>query len=302
MNIHKTKTFPLLVCIYLAFQFSTMGIWVRMMKESFTTGQQVFARLFIACLIAVALFKKQFSKTLIQNLSAKDWSIYITRSFLNYGVGVMMFTVAINSTDIATVSFVSHLPIMGILGWLLFREKVKIKALPFVLISVIGLLLIANVDMSNFVLSKAIITILIANVGFNISYLMVRFHKKEMNTYQHTTIILCFSWIIPLIYMFTQGDTLIPDSITLKASIGLLLSSTLNVLGLFLVAYVFTNLKAYVAGNVLLLDGVFAVLIGYIVYNESYNSKQFIGAAIIILCAIAISRIDSKLESTNELQ
>lgn len=73
---------------------------------------------------------------------------------------------------------------------------------------------------------------------------------------------------------------------------GLLVSSILNVAGLVATNYVFTNLKAYVAGNLLLMEGVFALAVGWIIYGEKPVSMEIVGAAIILLCAVAISSID----------
>jgi drug/metabolite transporter (DMT)-like permease len=75
---------------------------------------------------------------------------------------------------------------------------------------------------------------------------------------------------------------------------GFVMSVVLNVAGLIAINYVFANLKAYVAGNLLLLEGVFALIVGFVGYKEVPAISSFFGAAIIMACAYAVSAIDSR--------
>ena len=56
-------------------------------------------------------------------------------------------------------------------------------------------------------------------------------------------------------------------------------------------------MKAYVAGNILLLEGVFALFSGYVIYDETFSISQSIGVALILISAIIISTIDHKVEN-----
>lgn len=296
MNPIIKKYFPTIVCLYLALQFSSMAIWARMMRDSFSTGQQVFSRLIFALVLSLILFHKQFSKKIIKNIPSKEWAVYITRAVLYYGIGVMLFTIAVNNSDLGFVSFVSSIPIMGVLGWIFFREKIRPIAILYILISLIGLILLAKISLSDFKIDKNLIVILIMTLAFDISWIMAKAQKLTLNNFQQTTLVFSFAWIIPLIYTIANGENIFPSSISMKALVGLIMSGTLNIAGLYIGNYVYTNLKAYVAGNILLIQGAFSLLLGYIFYSESFSVGQFIGAAIIAICAIIISRIDHKEE------
>ena len=76
---------------------------------------------------------------------------------------------------------------------------------------------------------------------------------------------------------------------TLNAIIGLMLSAIFNILNLYLLNYIFSNLKGYVAGNILLLEGVFALAIGAVFYSETVGVFQILGALLILLAAYVIS-------------
>ena len=285
----KNKKIVILLAGVQAFLFVLMGVWARFMNESFTLSQQVFWRMIIALLSAWLFFGRSLNKKILNSLSSRDWLIYFVRSILYFGAGIMLFTFAVNHTTLGIVSFTSSLPIVGIFGWLMFRERIDGRALPFIFFSIIGLGLLCKIDIKNLQLSTGIITALLAMVAFDISYLMVRYHKAKMTNFQNTTLLLCFGWIVPLIAILVTKERLLPGHFTALSIVGLVLSSIFNVLNLYLLNYIFSNLKGYVAGNVLLLEGVFALIIGFLFYSETVNFLQIIGAVLIIGAAFVIS-------------
>ena len=123
---------------------------------------------------------------------------------------------------------------------------------------------------------------------------MVRLHNKKYTNYQNTAIILAFSWIVPLITLLVQHKRLWPAHVSLEAYIGLGISIVLNVANLFFLNYIFSNLKAFVAGNILLLEGVFALIIGYIFFNEGVDLLQMVGVLIILGSTVAVSYMEYK--------
>ncbi|HEY4963196.1 MAG TPA: DMT family transporter [Candidatus Saccharimonadales bacterium] len=293
MNKGK-QLLPIIVAIFMALSFVLMGVWARMMNESFTIAQQVFWRFLLAAILCWIIFGHMFSKKVFQTLSKKDWTIYGIRAILNYGVGVLFFTVAVTHTKLSIVSFISSLPIIGLLAWIMFREKFDKKAIPFVALSVIGLALVAGLTLSGLSLGVGAVAAILSMLGFDISYLMVRYHNKKLTNFHNTTLMLSFAWIIPLMLLLIQHQPIVPKHINHIALIGLAVSVVLNIVGLYLLNYIFTHLKAYVAGNILLLEGVFAIIIGYLIYGETISIEELIGAGIIILCAVIISRISMK--------
>ena len=281
-----------IVAVLLAFAFVLMGVWIRMMSESFGTFQQVYLRILIAGVLALVFFRNKFSKGLIKNLSQRDWSVYIVRSLMAYTVGVGAFTIAIQHAQLGTVSFISSLPILGLLSWILFRERLPVKSLPFVLLSVVGLLLVTKVNIHNIQFGVGELASIVGMLGFDIGYLMSRMHNKERNNYENTTILLLVGWIPLFALSILNNERLWPQHVTSLALIGLILSSIQNVIGLYAINYVFGNLKAYVAGNILLIEGFFAVIVGYLLYNEPLTLSLLLGGSIIVYRAFMINRIE----------
>ncbi len=289
-----SQVLPILAAVFLALSFVFMGVWVRMMASSFGTWQQVYLRMLLAGLMAAMVFRRSFSWKFLRQIQARDWAVYILRGLFANTIGVGFFTIAVQHAQLSTVSFVSSLPILGILGWLMFRQKVQLATVPFIGLSVVGLVLLTGVDLRDFHLGWGETAAIIAMLGFDLGYMMSRYHPKRFSNYQNTTLLLLTAWVPLFVVSRWRGEPLVPHHISMMGWTGLVVSSVLNVLALYLINYVFGHLKAYVAGNIFLLEGVFALAVGFVLYHEVPTVLALVGAGIILACAYGISLIDAR--------
>ncbi len=288
------KKLAITVAVVEALLFVILSVSVRLMGKSFSIPQQMFVRLLGASLLCIILFYPKIKNIKLSEISGVEWFIYIARSFIYYGLSVTLITYALLHTTLGIVSFASSLPIMGLLGYLYYKEKFNLKIIPIILLSVVGLALLSKINLSDFKLNSGLIAALGSLLLFDTAFLMVRLHNKKYTNYQNTAIILAFSWIVPLITLLVQHKRLWPAHVSLEAYIGLGISIVLNVANLFFLNYIFSNLKAFVAGNILLLEGVFALIIGYIFFNEGVDLLQMVGVLIILGSTVAVSYMEYK--------
>ena len=288
------KKLAITVAVVEALLFVILSVSVRLMGKSFSIPQQMFVRLLGASLLCIILFYPKIKNIKLSEISGVEWFIYIARSFIYYGLSVTLITYALLHTTLGIVSFASSLPIMGLLGYLYYKEKFNLKIIPIILLSVVGLALLSKINLSDFKLNSGLIAALGSLLLFDTAFLMVRLHNKKYTNYQNTAIILAFSWTVPLITLLVQHKRLWPSHVSLEAYIGLGISIVLNVANLFFLNYIFSNLKAFVAGNILLLEGVFALIIGYIFFNEGVDLLQMVGVLIILGSTVAVSYMEYK--------
>lgn len=220
--------------------------------------------------------------------------IYFLRAIAAFGVGVLLFTVAIQRTKYATVSFVASLPTLGLFAWLMYRERLAKGSLIYILISVVGLALLTKIDFSRLHLGLGEAAAIASMVSFNIGYLLSRKHPKNSNKYQDAVIVLTLGWFLPFLAVLVSGEKLWPAHVTTVAWIGLAASVVTNVIGMVMINYVFAHMKAYVAGNIFLLEGVIVLVIGRVLYNEKPDLKELVGAGIIIICAYMVAGKDRR--------
>lgn len=265
-----------------------------MMADSFATWQQVYLRILLAGLLALLVFHRQVPLSFWREISARAWLVFILRGIMAYVVGVGFVTIAIQHSQLGVVSFISSLPIMGILGWLLFRERVTLLSGLLVGLSVVGLWLLTGLEWGNIHLGWGETAALISLIGFDLGYLLSRYHPKQNTNAQNTTVLLLVGCVPALAISLALHESIIPTHVTPVAWIGLFASSVLNVIGLFVINYVFQHLKAYVAGNLFLLEGVIALVVGYVLYREVPPLTAVFGAIIILICAYGVSYFDQK--------
>jgi len=242
--------------------------------------------------MALFIFRRKLHKDFLRSIDRREWSVYAIRALISYTVGVAGFTIAIQNTNLATVSFITALPILGLLALGLFREKLPLKSLLPIGISVIGLVLMTGVDIRHLNFGIGEWAAIICMFGFDIGYLMSRMHKKERSNFENTTVLLLIGWIPVFIISMAKHESLLPHSLSLIAVIGLFMASLANVIGLYAINYVFTNLKAYVAGNILLLECVFALILGLALYGEAISMHIIFGGLLIVVSAIIVNNIN----------
>jgi len=129
-------------------------------------------------------------------------------------------------------------------------------------------MLITGIDFRNIGFGIGEWAAIISILGFDVGYLMSKMHNKTRSNFENTTILLLIGWIPVFILSTIRHEALIPHSVSLVAIVGLLLSSLSNIVGLYAINYVFGNIKAYVAGNIFLLECVFALVFGLLLYGE----------------------------------
>ena len=260
-----------------------------MMNGAFTPYQQVFWRIILAALGCWVIFGSQFNAKLLRQFTKKDWLALTFCAFLVYGIGVPMFTVAVLHADLAQVAFISGIPAAGPLAWLLFREKLGSRALLLIIVSTIGLLLVTGLGSQSYHLTLGTLAAIISMLGFSLSYVMVRYHPKHLTNVHNTTLLLSFGWIPMLALMLIDRQSVVPTHVHSAALIGLFFSVIFNISGLYVLNHIFKHLKAHVASNILLLEGVFALAIGYVLYDEKLNAAELFGTALIVISTIALS-------------
>ena len=267
-----------------------------MSAASFDDFQQSYLRILGAAILAFVFFRSYRSKNLLRSLSKREWSIYSIRAFLGYVFGTAIYTIAINNADLSIVAFISAVPTLGLLAYVLFREKIPLLSLPFVGLSIAGVFVLTGANLGDLHLGVGEIAAIVANLGFSVSFLMARMHHKKRNNFENTTVLLLLGWIPIFIISLLLHENIVPHNLTIESTVGLILAAVFNVINLYGANYVFNNMKAYVAGNILLLETIWASLFGLLLFAEPITMTIAAGGLLIVACALVINKIDNKDE------
>ena len=262
--------------------FGSYGVWSRLIGESFGVFYQGWSRglLISFVLFPILLFGKQ-----IVPIRKADWKWLFVFLFFTSLTQAPLFY-AFNHMDIGTATllfYVTMMLTMYIVGLLFLGEKLnRIKIISFVLASV-GLYIIFSFSIVAFALLAALMAILngVASGG------EVSFSKKLSGSYS-PLYLSWLSWLIivitnaPVSFFLGEQQHLPSFEIVWLYQIGYAIAS---VLGFWLIIKGLKSVEASIGGLLGLLEIVFSILLGIMIFNEGLTEKTIIGGVIIIFAA-----------------
>ncbi len=273
-----------------------LGVCVRLMGEIFDTFQQIFLRSLVGTIFGIILFRKYFDFSKFFVLSGKDRVLLILRPiFLVSGIG--MYTYSVSITKLANVSLMFAFPTTGILGMLILREEITIKKILLVLLSCLGVGIVAlSKSRGGFQIGTGEVVAFCATFFYSMSYICRKLMSDVLND-QELAITNAFlvSFYAIFISLFVRMEGLVVLNLVspwiwtvviLAGLIYILLGYLLNV-GL-------KNLDAVVVNNLMPLDIIFTSILGLALFQEKLEILEIFGGFMIVVSAILIKNIQNK--------
>lgn len=206
-----------------------------------------------------------------------------------------MLSYAYTTTKYSNVSFIGGLPIVELFGFILLKEKFTLQKALYVALGFVGVLLIAVQDYSNiFNWGQGEIFALIASVSFAISYIARKWQSDLLNNKEIAVIIFFISTMLLIPTSFLLGEGM-PNLAGLPyiSMVVLIIAGLFNVINLFLTNYGFQKIEAVLAGNLLMLEVVFAIALGFMFYGEIPLFKELLGGLLVVISAYQMNKLSS---------
>ncbi len=278
----KTSPKGLSLLLLAALMFGSYGVWSRLIGSSFGVFYQGWTR---ALLIAFVLFPILYYSKQLVKIEKKDWGwLAVFLVFTSLTQAPLFY--AFNHMDIGTATllfFVSMLLTMYAVGFIFLKEKFSwLKGASFV-IAAIGLYTTFSLSITVFALLAALMAILngIASGG------EVSFSKKLSGSYSA----LYLSWMSWVAIAITNGITSVAVGeiqhvptfdITWLYLLGYAAAS---VLGFWSVIEGLKYVEASIGGLLGLLEIVFSISFGILIFHEGLTTRTIIGAVLILVAA-----------------
>jgi len=285
-----------LALILLALVFASMGLFARYLSTGFLLFQQVYLRMLAAFIVGYFVFRKQVDISKYRKLPFKEWLIIILRAVSYSLFGIILFTQAIIITKYSNVSFIGSLPMTAVLGFVLLHEKFSFKKLALILLAFVGVLFISVKDYSNiFYLGKGEVLTLISTVFFSLSYIARKWQSNLLNNKELTVINFLVAFLVVFLVSILKGDGLPVTGWNWGLLLAVVGAGIFNIGNVFLTNYGFQKIEAVLASNILTLESVFAVVLGFLVYKEVPMAKELLGGIVITLSVVGMNKLeDSK--------
>ncbi len=270
-----------------ALMFGSYGVWSRLIGDSFGNFYQGWTRalLISIILLPILLWKKQ-----IIPIDKKDWGwLAVFLIFTSLTQAPIFY--AFNHMDIGSATllfFVSMLLTMYLVGILFLGERItKVKIISFIT-AAIGMYLVFSFSLIVFTLLAAVLAIVngIASGG------EVSFSKKLTGNYSPLYVV-WLSWIIilltnmPISLLIGETQHLLSSDIVWLYQLGYTIAS---IFGFWLIIKGLKYIEAGIGGLIGLLEIVFSILFGIIIFSERLRPTVIIGA-LLILSAAALPHI-----------
>lgn len=265
-----------------ALMFGSYGVWSRLIGDSFGNFYQGWTRgLIIVLLLLPFLLKRKEIVPIVK----KDWGwLAIFLIFTSLTQAPIFY--AFNHMDIGTATllfFTTMLLTMYAVGFLFLGEKLtKVKAVSFVL-ACVGLYFVFSFSLAIFALFAALMAILngVASGG------EVSFSKKLTGDYS-PLYITWLSWVIivvtnaPISMMLGEAQHLPSWDVAWLYQLGYTIAS---IFGFWFIIAGLKYTEASIGGLIGLLEIVFSIFFGVLIFNEILTTRVIVGGSIIILAA-----------------
>lgn len=262
--------------------FGTYGAWSRLIGDSFGVFYQGWTR---ALIIAVILLPFLLYKKEILPIDKKDWGWLAVFLTFTAGTQAPLFY-AFNHMDISSATllfFVSMLITMYSVGFIFLGEKLtKVKTISF-LLALVGLYFVFSFSITAFAILAALMAMLngLASGG------EVAFSKKLSDKYSP----LYLTWLSWLIIIPTNGllSVILGETQHIPSlDLAWLWQAGYVVASIFAFYLIIAGLKyldASIGGLLGLLEVVWGIALGILIFSESLTFRTIIGAVLIIAAA-----------------
>lgn len=282
--------------IFLAAIFASYGLYPRYLSNGFELFEQVYLRILIAFVASIIFFFPFLKFKRIITAPKKDLILLLLRSLALYVGGVVLGSQAVIVTKYSNVAFISALPMIAVLGVLLLGERLTLKKSLYIIMAFFGVILIAVQNFSDiFSFGTGETLAILSTIFIAISYIGRKWQSNHLNNQEITVSMLFIGMISVFLVSIGSQEKFSVESFSIEMSIVLILAGVINALGMFLTNYVFEKVEAIIANNFLTLSTVFALVFGFVFFQELPTVKELIGGFIIVTSVILMNNEAKRL-------
>jgi drug/metabolite transporter (DMT)-like permease len=277
----------------LAVIYASLGLFSRFLSTNFLLFQQVYLRMLFAFLLGFLFFYQKLNFSKLRKISFKEWLLLMFRAAGYYLLGVLLFTKASLLIKISTLSFIGSLPMTATLSFILLQEKPTFKKFIYITLAFIGVTIISVKDYSSlFTWGQGELLALISCIFASLSIVFRKYQTKLLNNFEISQIMLFFAFIFVLIgsLIFKEGFPVNNWNANVLAVV--LVAGVVNILLILFTNYGFEKVQISLASNILTLEMLFAVILGFLFYKEIPTAKDLIGAVLILYGVIQMNKLE----------
>lgn len=289
---HRTK--GILALIVLSFIFAFYAVIARYLSVGFTIAQQFYIRLFLAFFLSFFFFRSYSIFKKMHRIPVKDWLIVLFRSFSYYLLGTVFYVLAVLNTKIGNVAVIGSIPLVAVFGFML-GERFTWKKGFLVLLAFIGAAVMSIIHLSDlFVWGKGEVFTLISVVFFSLSYVARKWQSSALTNKEITSLMFFFATCLFFVSSLFLKEGVPSHLGNISFLFAFLAGAAFNIIGMFLTNYGFQYVDDVLASNILTLEAVFGIMLGFLLYREIPTIRELIGSILIVSSVLVLNNEDAK--------
>lgn len=267
--------------------YTILNIASRFLAEGFPVMTQVYMRVSIGTLMLTILFWKSLRWKRIVTMPKKDFAVMLSMGVIGFTLVVYFITQGVLNTKLVNVTVVfASVPFFSYLYSFLFLKKtIHYKLIGLLCVSLIGIMFLSTKSftpkLTSFGLGEWFAFLAAATAGWY--YVGRKLLSDHLSIKEITVVIMMIASLSAFIFALIRGETFSPSAFTHPiVLLGLFMGSSMNALVNPIEIFAFKHLDAVVGTQILLLDNIFALILGYLIFSETVTSPEIIGGLIVI--------------------
>lgn len=298
MDLSKINL-AILSLVFVAFGYAMLSVVARLLNTAVEPFTQVYLRIGLAFVLVLLLFHKKISFKNIFSVSKKDWWLLLVMGTLGYSVAVILFTLAALEIKLFNIAVVaSTMPFFVFLYSMIFlRAHVNKMLFFFLIISFWGVAIVSTKSLIPVLteFGRGELLMLFSAAGFALYSVCRKLLSTKLNNSEITLVVIFIAFVSSFIAALMKGETFtLVDFSDPLFLFGLALGIFFNLANTYLSNFSFNYLNPVVGTQILLLENVFAPILGFFIYQEVLSPIEFFGAIIIIAGVVGANRIAAK--------
>lgn len=287
MQTFSPRSLSIGALVVVAGAYSLLSVGSRLLSQGFQPMTQVWLRIAIATIILIAIFWKKLRWNRVLSMPLQDTIVLLIMGTVGYSIAVYFVTLGAIHAKLVNVAVIfASVPFFSYLyAFFFLRKSFNGKLIALLLLSLIGIAFVAT---KSFIpqletFGKGEWFTLLATATMATFFVGRKLLSDHLNTSEITITAMTIAAVSGLLIALLRGETVsITAFSNLSVLLGLAIGVGMNVLVNPIEIYAFKHLDAVVGSQILLLETVFSLLLGYLLYREFITLPEIVGGAIVI--------------------
>jgi len=283
----STKIVAIACLITVAFAYSLLSIGSRLLAEGFQPMTQVYLRISIATVFLIGMLWKKIRWGRFRTIPINDLIVLLVMGTIGYSIAVYFVTLGAINAKLVNVSVIfASVPFFSYLyAYIFLKKPFRVNLVALLCLSLIGIAIVATKSfipqLSAF--GKGEWFTLLATATMATFYVGRKRLSSHLNTSEITISVMTIAAISGYILSLLRGEMLTVSAFSNPSVLlGLAIGVGMNILVNPIEIFAFNHLDSVLGTQILLLENIFSLTLGYLLYHEMVSFPEIIGGIIII--------------------